>query len=56
MLPLELLPMEVNAVAQKKSYKKNKVEAFGSGNGKTILTLLIKSITFYVELIIIYVR
>ena len=56
MLLLILLPMEVDAVTQEKSYKKNIIEALSSGSSKMILTLLTKVIIFYVGLITIYIK
>lgn len=53
---LILLLKEVDAVTQKKSYKKNIIKAFSSGGSKMIFTLLIKAITFYVGLTIIHIR
>ena len=55
-LPLILLPTEVDAIIQEGCCKENTVEALGSGNGKMILTLLAEDITFYVGLITIDVR
>ena len=56
MLPLVLLPTEVNTVTQEECYKRNTVRALGSGGGKVILILLAKVITFYVGLTTINVR
>ena len=56
MLPLVLLPTEVDMVMHEKYCKKNMVEAFGSGSGKIILTLLVEVITFYMRLTMIDIR
>ena len=56
MLPLILLPMEVNAVPKEGCCKGNVVGVFGSGGGKVILTLLTEVIAFHVGLITIDVR
>ena len=50
MLPLILLPTEVNAIPKKGCCKGNAVGAFGSGDGKVILTLLTEVIAFHVGL------
>ena len=46
MLLLILLPMEVDAFMQEKRYERNTVGIVGSNNGKVILILLTKVITF----------
>ena len=56
MLPLVLLPTEVDAIMQERCYKENAVKAFGSGSGKVILTLLTEVITFHVGLTTIDIR
>ena len=56
MLPLVLLPSEVDAVTQERCCKENMVGAFGSGVGKVILTLLTEVIAFHVGFITIHVR
>ena len=55
-LPLVLLPIEVDAVIQKECCKRNTVGAFGLGSGKVILTLLAEVIAFYIGLTTIDVR
>ena len=55
-LPLILLPTEVDAVTQEGCCKGNRVGAFGSSGGKVILTPLIEVIAFHVGLITINVR
>ena len=56
MLPLVLLPIEVDAITQERCCKRNAVGAFGSGGGKVILTLLTKVIAFHVGFTTIDVR
>ena len=56
MLPLVLLPTEVDTVPKEGCCKGNAVGAFGSGGGKVILTLLTEVIAFYVGLTTIDVR
>ena len=56
MLLFILLPIEINVVTQEKKPQKNAVKVFGSGNGKIILILLAKVVTFYIRLIIIHIR
>ena len=56
MLPLVLLPTEVDAVTQEGCCKRNTVAALGPGGGKVILTLLTEVIAFHVGLTTIYVR
>ena len=56
MLPLVLLPTEVDTVPKEGYCKRNAVGAFGSGGGKVILTLLTEVIAFYVGLTMIDVR
>ena len=55
-LPLVLLPTEVNAVTQERCCKENTVGAFGPGDGKVILTLLAEVIAFHMGLTTIDVR
>ena len=55
MLPLVLLPMEVDAVTKKGCCKGNMIEAFGSVCGKVVLILLAEVLAFYVGLTIINV-
>ena len=55
MLLLILLPVEVDAITQEKSCKKNTIGAFGFSGGKVILIILTKIITFYVGLITIHI-
>lgn len=56
MLLLILILAEVDIVIQEKSYKRNMVGAFGFGNGKIILILLIEVITFHAESTTIHIR
>ena len=56
MLPLVLLPTEVNAFPKEGCCKENTVRALGPGNGKVILTLLSEVIAFYVGLNTIDIR
>ena len=56
MLPLVLLPMEVDVVTQERGCKRNAVGAFGSSGGKVILILLTEVIAFHVGLTTIDVR
>ena len=55
-LPLVLLPTEVDAVTQEGCCKKNTVEALDPNRSKVILTLLAEVIVFYVGLTTIDVR
>ena len=55
-LPLVLLPTEVDVVPKKGYYKGNTVETLGPGGSKVILTLLTKVIAFHVRLTTIDVR
>ena len=56
MLPLILLPTEVDAVPQEGCCKENAVGAFGSSGGKVILTLLSEVIAFHVRFTTIDVK
>ena len=56
MLPLVLLPTEVDVVTQERCCKKNTVGALGPGGGKVILTLLAEVIAFHVGLTTIDVK
>ena len=56
MLPLELLPIEVDAVTWERYCKKNTVGTLGSGSNKVILILLAEVIAFHVGLTTIVVR
>ena len=56
MLPLVLLPVEVDAVMQEGCCKRDTVGTLGSDDGKVVLTLLIEVIAFYVGLTTIDVR
>ena len=56
MLPLVLLPTEVDAVPKEECYKENAVGDFGSCGGKVILILLAEVIAFHVGLTTIDVR
>ena len=56
MLPLVLLPTDVDVVPKEGCYKENTVRTLGPGGGKVILTLLTKVIVFYVGLTTIDVR
>ena len=55
-LPLILLPTEVNTVTQEGCYKGNTVGALGPGGSKVILTLLAEVTAFHVGLTTIDVR
>ena len=55
-LPLVLLPTEVDVVTQKGCCKGNTVRALGPNSSKVILTLLAEVITFHVGLTTIDVR
>ena len=55
-LPLVLLPTEVDVVTQEGCCKGNTVGTFGSGGSKVILTLLAKVIALHVGLTTIDVR
>ena len=56
MLPLVLLPTDVDAIMKEGCYKINTIRAFGSGGGKVIPTLLAEVIAFHVGLTTIDVR
>ena len=56
MLPLVLLPTEVDTVPKEACCKENAVGVFGSGGSKVILTLLTEVIAFHVGLTTIDVR
>ena len=56
LLPLVLLPTEVDAVPKERCCKGNAVGTLGPGGGKVILTLLTEVIAFHVELTTIDVR
>ena len=56
MLPLVLLPTEVDVVPKKRCCKGDAVGTHGPGGGKVILTLLTEVIAFHVGLTTIDVR
>ena len=56
MLPLVLLPTEVDAVPKEGCCKGNTVGTLGLSGGKVILTLLIEVIAFHVGLTAIDIR
>ena len=56
MLPLVLLPTEVDAVPKERYYKKNAVGTFSPGDGKVIFTPLAELIAFHAGLTTIDVR
>ena len=56
MLPLVLLPTEVDTVLKERCCKGNAVGTLGPGGGKVILTLLTEVITFHMGLTTIDVR
>ncbi len=51
-----LLPAEVDLISKKKSGKRNSVWPIGSSNGKMVLTLPTKIVTFHIRPIMIDVR
>lgn len=55
MLPLELLPAEVDLVPEKIGGKRNLVSLSSSINSKLILTLLIEVVALYVKFSAIYI-
>ena len=56
MLPLVLLPTEVDTVPKERYCKRNAVGVFDFGGGKVILTLLTEVIAFHVGLTTIDIR
>ena len=56
MLPLILLPAEINAITMEKNCKKKVIKAFSRGSSQVLLILLTKVIALYIRLIIIQIR